>query len=104
MCMVSMVSEPFATKWEPYTVFPNTTQIPGYPYKYGTISFDHVPRAEFDALRNEVRELKDLLIAAKRFDERTGQPDCEDDSKVAILRKVAEAVGVDLDEVFGAKT
>lgn len=59
---------------------------------------------DFAALKREVEELRELLKAAKRFDEATDQPDCELDEKVAFLRTVAEFVGVDLDEVFGDKT
>lgn len=60
-----------------------------------------VSKKDFDALREEVKELRELLLAAKRFDEETGQPDCEMDEKVALIRRVAELVGVDVDEVFG---
>ena len=47
-----------------------------------------------------MRELKKLLLAAKGYDEKTGQPDCETDDKVALIKAVAEAVGVDFDSVF----
>lgn len=57
-------------------------------------------RAEFEALKKEMQELKLLLQAAKRFDEATGQKDCEMDEKVALIKKVAELVGVDLGDVF----
>jgi hypothetical protein len=55
-----------------------------------------VPREEFDALKREVEELKKLLIAAKQYDDATGQPDCEQADKMALIRKLAELVGVDL--------
>lgn len=67
----------------------------------GIIYPDEVSREEFDALRKEVEELKILVLAAKRFDESTDQPDCEMDEKIALLRQIAEMVGVDVDEVFG---
>lgn len=60
-----------------------------------------ISREEFDALRCEVEELKALLLAAKAFDEATGQPDCEMDEKVELIKRVAEAVGVDLEDLFG---
>lgn len=56
-----------------------------------------VSRAEFDALKKEVEELKKLLKAAKEFDTATGQPDCEIEEKTEFLRKLAEFLGVDLD-------
>lgn len=57
-------------------------------------------RAEFDALKREIEELKELLKAAKKFDEATGQPDCQMDEKVELIRRIAELVGVDLEGVL----
>jgi hypothetical protein len=59
--------------------------------------------AEFLALQKEVAELKKLLKAAKRYDEATGKPNCDDSEKVALLRKIAEFVGVDLADVLSDK-
>ena len=65
---------------------------------------DHVwapySKEEFDALKKEVEELKQLLKAAKKFDEETGQPDCHMDDKVDFIKKLAEYVGVDLEDIF----
>lgn len=61
---------------------------------------DTATHEEVAALRAEVAELKELLLAAKKFDEQTGQPDCEVDEKVEALKRVAELLGVDLSEVF----
>lgn len=47
-----------------------------------------------------MEELKLLLKAAKRYDEQVGEPDCEADEKVAIIKALAEQLGVDVDEVF----
>lgn len=57
-------------------------------------------REEFDRLKKEVEELKLLLKAAQKFDEATGQPHCEQDEKIAFIKKIAEFVGVDLKDVF----
>ena len=57
-------------------------------------------RAEFDALKAELESLKKLLAAAKKYDEETGQPECETEEKVALLKKLAQLVGVDLSSVF----
>jgi hypothetical protein len=56
---------------------------------------------DFNKLRLEVEELKKLLLAAKEFDEKTGQKDCHMDEKVEFIKHVAKFVGVDLKEVFG---
>lgn len=60
-----------------------------------------VTRAEFNALRDEMEELKLLLKAAKRFDEKTGQKDCQMDEKVELIKRLADLVGVDMEDVFG---
>jgi len=61
----------------------------------------NVSREEFDRLKRDVEEMKALLKRAKEYDERNGEPDCEIDEKMATLRKVAELVGVNLDDVIG---
>ena len=53
-------------------------------------------RKDIEAIRNEMIELKKLLKAAIDFDAKTGQPHCENEDKIALIRQVAEAVGVDL--------
>lgn len=101
MCFVSFVgdsySQTFPHRWPgmaPY-VQPNLPTI--------TITQQpEVNREEFEALRKEIEELRLLLIAAKHFDEVTGQPDCEMDEKVDLIRRLAELVGVDLDDIFDA--
>jgi hypothetical protein len=59
-----------------------------------------VSQVEFDKLKAEVEELKKLLLAAKKFDEATDQVDCEMDEKIALITKIAKAVGVDMADVF----
>lgn len=54
-------------------------------------------RAEFDALKKDIEELKKLITAAKKFDEATDQPHCEHAEKVALLKRLAALVGVELD-------
>ena len=92
MCRVSMVGDMYQYRW----TYPN----PANPLS-PTITVNPVTRAEFDALRREVVEMREALTAAKADDIATGQPDCEMADKVAILRKVAEMVGINLDDVLG---
>ena len=103
MCAVSNMGDYWRTndwpKWEPYqplAPIPNT--IPVGPYAYPA---PEVTKADLDALKREMEELKKLLVAAKKYDEATGQPDCEAEDKVALIKKVAKLVGVDMSEVFG---
>lgn len=56
---------------------------------------------EFNQLKKEVEELKKLLQAAIKFDKETNQPHCEQEEKIAMIKKIAELVGVDLNDVFG---
>jgi hypothetical protein len=76
-----------------------------YPWVINNPPTDLAPtKAEFDALKREVQEMHELLKVAKRLDDLTDQPDCEQEDKVALLRKIATAVGIDLDDVLGAKS
>lgn len=61
----------------------------------------YATKEEIEALRKEMKELKKLLKAAKRYDEKTGQPDCEVEEKVELIKKIADLVGVDMSKVLG---
>jgi hypothetical protein len=65
-----------------------------------TFTIPPVSREEFDTLKREVEDMKKLLLRAKEYDERNNEPECHMDEKVALLKRVAELVGVNLDEVF----
>jgi cell division FtsZ-interacting protein ZapD len=69
----------------------------------GSTTHIHIPgvsQEEFNKLKAELEELKKLLIAAKIFDEKTGQPHCEAEDKVALLKRVADALGVDIKDAL----
>ena len=97
MCVVSMIGDHYREKWEPQ--FP---QNPVQPYQ--VFPYNPPSRYEFDELKKEVLEMKELLKRAKKYDEETGQKDCEMEDKVALLKKVAEMVGVSLDDIFPTST
>jgi hypothetical protein len=82
--MVSIISE----GWAP----PHTPNV----WTTTTTNFPEVSRVEFDALKRELESLKVLLTAARKYDAETGQKDCQKDEKVALLRKLAAFVGVEL--------
>lgn len=63
-------------------------------------SIDQISRQEFEELKREVLTMKELLIKAKAYDEKNGEPNCEMEEKVKILKKVADLVGVSLEEIF----
>ncbi len=93
MCVVSNIGDQYGStfpqKW-PHFV-PNVYQP------------TQVSRIEFEALRAEILELKKLLQAAAAFDRATGQPHCEMDEKVSLIKAIAKIVGVDLGDVFDQK-
>lgn len=97
MCAVSNIGDDWANK------FPE--KYPKWPYHPPPFAIPpEVSRAEVEALRREVRELKKLLEAAKKFDAATGQPDCEMAEKVKLIKAIAKLVGVDLGDVFTKAT
>lgn len=96
MCVVSMIGDHYSQKTWPYWADPNFTRHEPNQY-VATIG---PTKAEFDQLKKEVEEMKELLKKAVDYDRRTGQPDCQNDEKIVLLRKIAEIVGVDLNEVF----
>lgn len=101
MCVVSMVGDHYRDKWQrEWPNLPGTQPVGPSPLPAG-LRHPEVTRAEFDALKRDVLEMKALLKRAKIYDEENGEPDCEIDEKMALLRRMADFVGVDLDEVIG---
>lgn len=112
MCVVSMVGDHYRDKWvaRPYfptiiqpNIIPNLPNLPKTGKAKGSGVLPPVPisREEFDQLRKEVLELKELLIRAKKYDEDNNEPHCEIEEKMEILRKMAAIVGINLDDVIG---
>lgn len=87
MCVVSMIGDHYQDKWREIN------------YDFSSY-IQNVSRAEFEALKKEVENLKELLKRAKEYDEKNNEPNCEIEEKMEFLRKVAQLVGIDLDEVF----
>ncbi|WEM34389.1 hypothetical protein [Xanthomonas phage X1] len=112
MCVVSMIGDSFQDRWKDR--LPNDWTIPAMPmpsqpmappFKERRIDVSHpfqaISRVEFDLLKKEVEIMKDLLERAIKYDKDNNEPHCETESKIAFLKQVAKAVGVDLEEVFG---
>ncbi len=107
MCAVSAVGDNWTITFpnrypgifEPLGPPLNPPFTPGVP----GIAFNpqFATQADIIALRAEIAELRELLIAAKKFDEATGQADCEMEEKVALIKQIAKFVGVDMEKVFG---
>jgi len=75
MCVISNVGDHFRKQWEPLIPPKDNSGIIGTQ----NWMFPEITRDEFDQLRREVLEMKELLIKAKIIDEALGTPDCEND-------------------------
>lgn len=56
---------------------------------------------QLEEMRRDMEELKKLLKAAIEYNKKVGEPHCENDEKIALIKQVADALGVDLTDVFG---
>lgn len=102
MCVVSMVGQTYSDDYWRRQIQPNLQpSLPGTSELY-SVTIKGLPptREEFDALKREVEFMKKMLEAAAKYDVENNEPHCEMEDKVAILKKIAEAMGVDLGEVF----
>ena len=97
MCVVSMVGDHYGDKWDQYR-----RQITPFPTVYPTQTAPQIINTiELQKLREEVQEMKELLKKAIQYDKDNNQPDCEKPEKIAFLKRMAEMVGITLDDVFG---
>lgn len=100
MCTMSMVGDFWSEKWReplnPMQKVTNNTITTGV-----NLFPTFITKEEFDSLKKEVEYMKELLIKAKIYDEKNGEPHCEMEDKVELLKKVAKIFNIDLSEVFG---
>ncbi len=59
----------------------------------------YVTKDEFEKLKAELEALKKVIAEAQKFDAQTEQPSCDSPDKFALVRALAEALGVDLSEL-----
>ena len=84
-----------------YPIYPSQPSVPSVPNTPITVPVvPAITREEFDRLREDVIQIKDLLKRAIKYDEEYTEPHCEVDEKVAFIKKLAEYVGVDLTDVL----
>ena len=94
MCVVSMIGDHYNDKWnQPY-----------YQDLFNRESSLKEFKKEFLELKKEVEEMKIFLKRALDYDKKTAQPHCETEEKIKILRKVAEIVGISLEDVLDSKS
>jgi hypothetical protein len=89
-----MVGDHFQDKWNqyPYNDLLNKAQL------------GNITRWEFEELKKEVKEMKDLLVKAKIYDTQHNEPDCEIEDKMKFLKECAKLVGIDLDDILNKQT
>lgn len=96
MCTVSMIGDHYGQRFPgvyPWATNPVPVGMPaGMPAG--------VSKEEFDALKKEVENMKELLTKAKEYDEKNNEPHCEMEEKVELLKKIAKLVVVDLSIIF----
>ena len=99
MCVASMIGDHYGDKFRQWPTYDPIIQTPVVVHMPPEIT-----RAEFEQLKRDVTEMKELLRKAKDYDERNNEPECEVDEKMDLLRKVAKLVGIDLDDVIAPPT
>lgn len=109
MCVVSNIGDSWRRGWGDRPISPAPAPFAPAPavWPFGPgvsqADFDTFKRRieqDLEGLKAEMENLKKLLQLGKAIDDAAGAPDCEMDEKVALIKAVAEAVGVDMGDVF----
>lgn len=100
MCIVSNVIDDFNRRWPSPTpgVYPSTPGIYPYPNTTGQGGGTTVIQTPPQLTKEELEALRDLLKAAQKYDDATGQPDCESDDKIAQLKSTLIRYLAELDD------
>lgn len=96
MCVVSMIVDHYGDKWRQ----PGWQQPPTPGFDALQVHLTQITRLEFDQLKKEVLDMKELIKKALDYDKKNDEPDCQKDEKVQIVKDVAKLVGVSLDDLF----
>lgn len=81
MCTYSMVIDQAIKNIPSWPTQPNSTFWPNESQR-------------IRELESRVRELEDLIKAAKEYDIKNNEPDCELEAKKIILKKLSEELGI----------
>lgn len=91
-----MIMDHYHEKWWEKVLEPVVVPLPCQP---ATVPYPWVPQSQPPAPRvtdAEIKEFRDLLEKARKYDKDHGQPDCDLDEKREKVRKLAEELGVDV--------
>lgn len=80
MCVVSMVMDEWAGEWSRYVPNTGNIELPPNPMEL--------------AIQAGVYEK--MIEAAKEYDKKTGQPNCELDEKRKAIKEIAKQLGVEV--------
>lgn len=102
MCAVSAVGDyyknGFKDRWpQIYDQVSSPPQI--FPIQQVIDINSLATKEDAEKIRLELAALKELLKAAIKFDEEASQPHCENEDKIALIKRIAEMVGVDLKDL-----
>lgn len=53
---------------------------------------------KIEGLYDEILKMVQEIKAAQKFDDDTGQPNCHNEDKIAVIRKICAAFDIDLDK------
>lgn len=96
MCVYSMIADHFHDKWTTPPYKWPFDQPPQQPQPIVPVPYPMplpIPMSR-PITQEEVDELRRLLEKAKKYDEETGQKDCEIEEKKDKLRKLADEFGI----------
>ena len=96
MCVVSAIADDFTARIPKTYPFVVPWVEPVAPPDWTYVVPEFATKADLEALRKEVQEIRELLKSAQKFDEATGQPNCDSPDKFKLLKLLAEALKVDL--------
>lgn len=107
MCVVSLIAKHYEDEFEkkpykPWELNPPTPAWPPVQYAVKEPSNAELKK-QIDELRIQILEMKQFLKEAIEYDKLYKQPGCENDLKIAFLKKVAESVGMTLEDIFPSK-
>lgn len=119
MCVVSMVMDHHLDKWkdrfpwtqpwrnpiapQPFQPYPDDTRVDPSPletFKIEGVVTNKDLKKELEELKKEFQDFKKLMEKAIEYDKRTNQPNCEDANKKELIKKIAEALGIDVKEIL----
>jgi hypothetical protein len=103
MCVVSMVGDHYNDKWRDrwpdIWPKPDRSSDPEDTKRKVEKILEQIHKSELDKLREEVKELKKLWDSARKYDEANGESECQLEEKVALIKALAKALGVDMSDL-----